>query len=192
MPRAPQLAASIKAWNRRDCHPRQAILDSGASDHFLPMSYKGNCETPTTTGITVTCASGGKLISTATDIIKFHGLPTEARRCHKFPNHQLVGPLLSLGKLTQHGSRVLFKKDTVGVTNSDGLLILVGQKPVGRNIYTVPLPTGPSPNNPQNIPQTLQFITPAKAKKKPGQTISPIETGIRGHSSSLTLCNRSF
>ena len=129
------IAASLKAWNSRDCHPRQAILDSGASDHFVPMSYKGNDEKLTSQGISVTCANGGQLVSTATDIINFQGLPVAATRCHKFPNNQLVDPLISLGKLTEHGCHVNFKKKTVEVTNSDGLLVLVGQKPIGRNIY---------------------------------------------------------
>ena len=52
----------------------------------------------------------------------------------------IIDPPLSLGKLTEHGCNVNFKKDTVEVTNSDGITILVGQKPIGRNIYTVPLP----------------------------------------------------
>ena len=108
------------------------------------MSYKGNCEIPTTQGISVTCANGGQLVSTATDIINFQGLPAAATQCHKFPNNQLVDPLLSLEKLTKHGCQVIFKKNTVEVTNKDGLLILVGQKPIGRNIYTVPLPLGHS------------------------------------------------
>ena len=62
--------------------------------------------------------------------------------CHKFPNHQLADPLLSLGKLTEHVCNVGFKKDTVEVTNADRITILVGQKLIGRNIYTVPLPLG--------------------------------------------------
>ena len=98
-------------------------------------------------------------MSTATEIVNFHGLPTAAKICHKFPDNQLVDPLLSLGKLTEHGCRIVFKKDMVEVTNSDGLLILVGQKPIGRNIYTVPLPLGQLP---QNIPRTLQVVTPTK------------------------------
>ena len=113
------------------------------------MSYKGNQKKLTNRGITVTCANGGQLISTATDIINLQGVPTEAKKCHKFPNHQLVDPLLSLEKLTEHGCNVNFKKNTVEVINSEGITILIGQKPVGRNIYTVPLPLGKT----QNIPQ---------------------------------------
>ena len=84
------------------------------------MSYKGNCELPTTQGISVTCANGGHLVSTATDVINFHGLPPAATKCHKFPNNQLVDPLISLGKLTEHGCHVIFKKHTVEVTNENG------------------------------------------------------------------------
>ena len=104
------------------------------------MSYKGNQEKHTSHGITVTCANGGKLVSTATDIINFQGIPTAAKECHKFPNCQLVDPLLSLGKLTEYGCNINFKKDTVEVINADGITILIGQKPVGRNVYMVPLP----------------------------------------------------
>ena len=42
---------------------------SGAFNHFLPMSYKGNHKRPVTNAIVVTCANGGKLISTATAVI---------------------------------------------------------------------------------------------------------------------------
>ena len=129
----------------------------------MPMSYKGNQEKLTNRGITVTCANGGQLVSTATDIINFHGIPTAAKKCHKFPNHQLVDPLLSLGKLTEHGCNVNFKKNTVEVTNSAGITILVGQKPLGRNIYTVPLPLG----QPKNIPQDISVKDPKISVKVP-------------------------
>ena len=160
-PRPKQIAASLKAWNLHYCHPRQAISDPGAPDHFIPMSYKGNHKNITSRGITFTCANGGQLVSTATDIINFQGIPTAAKEYHKFPNHQLVDPFLSLGKLKEHGCNVNFKKGTVEVTKSEGITIVVGQKPTGRNIYTVPLPLGKS----QNIPQHLSFINPVQVPK---------------------------
>ena len=66
------------------------------------MSYKGNDERRVTNGIVVTCANGGQLVSTATDVINYQGLPPGATMCHKFPDRQLVDPLLSLGKLTTY------------------------------------------------------------------------------------------
>ena len=103
------------------------------------MSYKSNHEQLTKRGIPVTCANGGQLVSAATDVINFHGIPTAAKKYHKFPNHPLVDPLMSLGKLTEHGCNANFRKDKVEVTNSDGITISVGQKPIGRNIYTLSL-----------------------------------------------------
>ena len=76
----------------------------------------------------------------------------------------------------------MFKKDTVDVTNKDGLLILVGQKPVRRNIYTVPLPLGQPPPVPPTVPQTLQLITPVTVPKNGGvmpDTRPDTRTGTR-------------
>ena len=42
-------------------------------------------------------------------------------------------------------------KNAVEVTNSDGITILIGQKLIGRNIYTVPLPLGKTKNIPPDI-----------------------------------------
>ena len=150
------MAASLKAWNRRDCYPRQAILDSGASDHFLPMRYKGNCEKKVTDGIIVTCANGGQLVSTATDVINYQGLPPAAIPCHKFPNRQLVDPLLSLGKLATHGCCIAFVGDKVTVTNPQGTVVLIRSKPPHRNVYTVPLPFGQAR---LELPATINFPT---------------------------------
>ena len=131
------------------------------------MSYKGNHKRLTNSGITVTCANRGQLISTATGIINFQGIPTPTKNGHKFPNNKLVDPLLSLGKLTEHSCNVNFTKNTVEVTNCDGITILVGQKPIGRNIYTLPLPIGKTQQVPKDIPHQLQFITHAAVTEDP-------------------------
>ena len=90
------------------------------------MSYKGNCERLVRDGIIVTCANGGQLVSTATDIINYQGLPPAATPCHKFPDKQLVDPLLPLGKLATHGCRIAFIGDKVTVTNPQGTVVLIG------------------------------------------------------------------
>ena len=139
------------------------------------MSYKDNQETQTDHGITVTCANGGQLVSTATDVINFQGLPTAAKGCHKFPNTELVDPLLSLGKLTENGCTVVFKRKTFEVTNRNGTVVLVGQKPLGRNVYTVLLPLG----NPQNVPQTLQFINTEAVPKNSPENCNDINDSLK-------------
>ena len=117
------------------------------------MSYKGNNERAVADGIVVTYANGGQLVSTATDVINYHGLPLAAKRCHKFPDRQLVDPLLSLGKLTTYGCGVTFNDNNVVVTNREGLVVLIGTKPRGRNVYTVPLPNGVPTTN--SFPPTV-------------------------------------
>ena len=101
-----------------------------------------NCERLVSDGMTVTCANGGQLVSTATDIINYQGLPPAATPCHKFPDRQLVDPLLSLGKLATHGCKIAFVGDKVTVTNPDGIVVLIGRKSPHQNVYTVPLPIG--------------------------------------------------
>ena len=68
------------------------------------------------------------------------------------PRSPLSRPLLSLGKLTAFGCSVAFTGDTVTVINPDGVVILICRKPHGRNIYTVPLPTGQCT---QPVPTTI-------------------------------------
>jgi len=120
------------------------------------MSYKGNQERRVSNGIVVTCANGGQLTSTATDVLNYQGLPAAATPCHKFPDDQLVDPLLSLGKLATHGCRIVFAGDKVTVTNPAGTVALIGRKPCNRNVYTVPLPLGRAPP-----PPTVSIPTPA-------------------------------
>ena len=134
------------------------------------MSYKGNSEKKVTNGIIVTCANGGRLVSTATDVINYQGLPPAATPCHKFPDRQLVDPLLSLGKLATHGCRIAFAGDKVTVTNPQGTVVLIGSKPPHRNVYTVPLPIGQARSK---LPVTINFPTlPASTQKISGDPSS--------------------
>ena len=73
------------AHNRfNEIYPKEGIIDSGATSHFLPMSYKGTNEKITKTGIKVGCANGSIMESKATDMLDLPSLPEEARSCHKF------------------------------------------------------------------------------------------------------------
>ena len=77
----------------------------------------------------------------------------------------MVDPLLSLRKLTHYGCPVTFVDNTVTVTNPDGVVILVGRKLCGRNIYTVPLPKG---LRPRVFPSTITLPAQATAPKISG------------------------
>ena len=47
----------------------KAIVDSGATDHFMPMDYKGNGESMKGDNVTVYCANDTTMESKATDIL---------------------------------------------------------------------------------------------------------------------------
>ena len=78
-------------------------LDSGATSHFLPVSYKGGKEELTADGITVETATPGATIqSTATDVIKWQNVKRGAKECYKFPDNQLSEPLRTDGTCCFH------------------------------------------------------------------------------------------
>ena len=80
----PKKNLSLMAHNRfNEIYPKEGIIDSGATSHFLPMSYKGTNEKITTSGIKVGCANGSIMESKATDMLDLPSLPEEARSCHK-------------------------------------------------------------------------------------------------------------
>eukprot|EP00536_Pseudo-nitzschia_multiseries_P016827 jgi/Psemu1/47967/gm1.47967_g len=64
--------------------PGYGALDSAATDHFVPSTYQGGAHQDTPGALTVGCANGSKMLSTATDLLDLPRLPLEARGCHKF------------------------------------------------------------------------------------------------------------
>ena len=89
-------------------------VDSAASDHYLPSSYKGDGENALNKGLAVSTANGGTMYSVASDVLKLCQLPLGARRCHKYAEVHLL--LISVGKICQHGFTVTFTPDSVIVT----------------------------------------------------------------------------
>eukprot|EP00536_Pseudo-nitzschia_multiseries_P018761 jgi/Psemu1/57217/gm1.57217_g len=62
--------------------PGYGALDSAATDHFVPTMYQGGAHQDTPGALTVGCANGSKMLSTATDLLDVPRLPPEARGCH--------------------------------------------------------------------------------------------------------------
>eukprot|EP00536_Pseudo-nitzschia_multiseries_P018879 jgi/Psemu1/57773/gm1.57773_g len=93
--------------------PGYGALDSAATDHFVPTTYQGGAHQDIPGALTVGCANGSKMLSTATDLLDLPRLPLEARGCHKFDEVEL--PLVSVPKLCITGCHVEFSKDDVTV-----------------------------------------------------------------------------
>ena len=138
LPKTP-LALLLRNKYRDTYHPPiEGILDSGATDSFLPMSYRGNNERLDHQQVTVGCANGSTMKSSATDELNLPSLPAAARSCYKF--HEIAEPLISVKKIVKSGCSVLFEatKVTVKDTNT-GKPVLTGRFNPDKNLYTVPL-----------------------------------------------------
>eukprot|EP00536_Pseudo-nitzschia_multiseries_P005850 jgi/Psemu1/13780/gm1.13780_g len=69
------------AFHTRPC-PGYGALDSAATDHFVPTTYQGGAHQDKPGALTVGCANGSKMLTTATDLLDLPRLPLEARGCH--------------------------------------------------------------------------------------------------------------
>jgi hypothetical protein len=134
---APRHRAALRVCNSLiDRYPhRSGALDSGATDHFLPTSYRGDDHRPTNDGIQVKCANDAIITASATDTLSLSKLPLLARGCHKFDD---VGtPLISVGTLCDNDLFVLFTSDEVIVTDRSGDTVMKGHRTDG--LYHVPI-----------------------------------------------------
>ena len=113
-------------------------MDSAASDHYVPKMYHGDKEDNRDCGVAVGTANGGTMYSVASDVLKIAQLPVQARTCHKFAEVRL--PLISVGKICQHGHTVVFTRDAVEVIrDTDGRVVLKGTRDPVRNLYMIPI-----------------------------------------------------
>eukprot|EP00536_Pseudo-nitzschia_multiseries_P015490 jgi/Psemu1/42781/gm1.42781_g len=124
------------AFHIRD-PPGCGALHSAATDHFVPSTYQGGAHQDTLGALTVGCANGSTMLSTATYLLDLPRLPLEARRCHKFDEVEL--PLVLVPKLCSNGCHVEFSNDDVAVISPTQQIILTGQRDPLRNLYMVPL-----------------------------------------------------
>lgn len=151
------------AWGNKLFDGYHAIVDSGATDHFTPFSYKGTDERMVTDGITVGCAKNGvSMQSIATDKFDLPSLPDEMRTCHKFPDSDIAEPLFSTNKVTEAGGSVHLFPDNVYVCDAEGKTILRGVQVPHRRHAIVPLTkTVPEANTtiPKDQQQHMDNIT---------------------------------
>jgi hypothetical protein len=122
-----------------DNYPPQAIIDSGASDHFVHSSYNSNNSQSKQHGLPVQCANGMIMRSTGTDLLSLPRLPTNAWGCHKFD--EVTTPLFSVGKLCDSGLHATFSDTNVVFTDTapvvTSTVVMEGQCNGG--VYSTPM-----------------------------------------------------
>ena len=96
----------------------KAVVDSGASDHYWPVTYKGEAHSTKCTPTPVGTANGATIRSVATNRFPMEGVPAGARTCKKFV--EISFPLVSVGKFCQHGLTVVFAGTKVIVLDKNG------------------------------------------------------------------------
>ena len=114
-----------------------AALDSAASDIYFPSWYRGDNHDTSTPSTVVGTANDSTMHSVATDVIRLDGVPKEALKCKKFVEVTL--PLVSVGKLCQHGMHIHFDEHFVRVYDAHGCLVVQGHRDKRQNIYLIPV-----------------------------------------------------
>lgn len=95
------------------------IMDSGASGHYMPLSYKGTNELtgPIVPSIDVRVANGDSITLQATDKLNLPMLPAPAWKCNKF--RALHEPLMSVSQLSTNDCGIHFVDHEVVVHRGD-------------------------------------------------------------------------
>ena len=116
---------------------QEAIVDSGASNHFTPISYDGGNHQDDSKGVLVKVADDRIIRSTATDSFNLPVLPTAARTCYKFP--RMSSSLFSVGQVCDADMKVMFDKHYVHIFNPSGEIVLEGYRHPTSKLYMLPL-----------------------------------------------------
>ena len=115
----------------------QAAMDSGASNHCFPDSYRGEAHDSSRNSVPIGTANDTVMKSTAADRIILPGILAAARECNKFAEVSL--PLISVGKFCQYGMKVMFDDTSVTVEDMKGQIVLQGERDPIRNLYMIPV-----------------------------------------------------
>jgi hypothetical protein len=112
------------------------IVDSGATDIFMPITYKGTDEQPTSNGVKVHGAvAGSTMQAAATDRLDLTALPLP---CNKF--HEISAPLVGVRPLVEAGNMVTFDTKKATIHNAvTGKTILEAHYDPRQRLYLMPL-----------------------------------------------------
>lgn len=119
--------------------PIVAKADSGASQHYIPLSYKNALlNTKNTAGPTVHLADDSTMQATATGILPLTTeLTTNAKSAHIFK--ELKSPLLSLGQLCDDGCEIKLSSTKLTALKNNNI-ILQGYRNHHDGLWDVPIP----------------------------------------------------
>jgi hypothetical protein len=116
-----------------------AILDSGATSHFLVTDASATGVSVATNPVTVSIPDGSKLTSTHKRELDLPQLPKAARSGHVIPGMSSYS-LMSVVTLCNAGCKVVFEAWGIGVTvTCRGTIVLEGKKCVKTGLWMVPI-----------------------------------------------------
>jgi hypothetical protein len=87
---------------------KDAVCDSGATNHFVPESFQGGEEDTTRKGLEVGCANNQIIKSVSTDTLNFTKMNKGSNSCHKFKDENIADPLISIPQLAIRFSPLSF------------------------------------------------------------------------------------
>ena len=139
-----------------------AILDSGASSHFLQIEAPLTNKKKTANPVVVTVLNGDKVSSTHEGFIDVPGLPEGARNVHVLP--EIKYSLLSIVRLCNAGCEVVFGKWGVNViVRYNGRVIMTGSKSTTNSLWYVPITQSNEVNPKQHTePRQKDTVIPDK------------------------------
>jgi len=73
----------------------------------MPMSMDGGHEQIVSDGLVVKGPTHNEAQAKATDLMRYPSLPLGARKCHKFADHEMTEPLVSVPQLAGHGCTIV-------------------------------------------------------------------------------------
>ena len=149
-----------------------AILDSGATSHFLVTNAPVNDILPAANPLTVQIPNGERVTSTHTCNLDMPHLPEPARQGHIMPG-LASHSLLSVTKLCNAGCTVEFTMIGCNITYR-GRKIVCGKKCTATGLWMIPITDKPNAIQPtinQTSPPTHNFDTINSAKEFATNTI---------------------
>jgi hypothetical protein len=133
-----QKALTTTAKGLRNRYQKDAICNSGATNHFVPESFQGGEEDTTRKGLEVGCANNQIIQSVSTDTLNFLKMKKGSNICHKFKDEDMANPLLSIPQLAQNGNDILMAEGKVLVIDRvREELLLDGTMDPNRRLYLV-------------------------------------------------------